>query len=82
MLTLDTVYGGTIMHRTQRRRIAMSQQLALVLAATLTVWAMVARGAPAHAADLTVPAEAPVEHVAFTPPNVWNGSAPKAFQSS
>ena len=48
----------------------MSQQLALVLAATLTVWAMVARGAPAHAADLTVPAEAPVEHVDFTPPSL------------
>lgn len=48
----------------------MSQQLALVLAATLTVWVIVARGAPAHAADLTVPAEAPVEHVDFTPPSL------------
>ena len=49
----------------------MSQQLALVLAATLTVWVvMVAGGAPAHAADLTVPAEAPVEHVDFTPPSL------------
>ena len=48
----------------------MSQQLALVLAATLTVWVMVARGAPAHAADLTVPAEAPVERFDFTPPSL------------
>ena|SRR5690242_880259 len=68
MLTLDKVYGGTGMHRKQRRSIAMSQQLALVLSATLTVWmVMGAGGALSHAADLTVPEEASVERFDFTP---------------